>query len=511
MNPSFDYYAKYYAVFHLRSLAESNPEVFSEETVSTLAALFADPAYADRRPGYFLFRLAAETLAEAAVNSRGQPMARLALDALRNVLYTLGGNALKAAAETLGALPLKITGPNLAVPEIDLAPRANLRAIVGRNGFETTEKPVYFGRSLVSAMKDGKRLLVFKLARETDSPESLLAEALWMEFLRPNAHAFSERFHIPSAIRIGRRYLFSLSGVPGNGRLRFHPSRYAICYIADRDYFSYPNHCPPGTERTDGAFLDILARNARLLGKLASMGIIHSAPIPLFHNRIQVNRRRDHGHYEWFRGGRLDRWLESCAYPNVGVTGIRDFEHLVAFNGPDRELYRHAGSQILSLLLLAGSWFRNKNRDRVGLDENGNPTDARHLFDALMLREMVTGVFENYYLGFCGCEFSETLPFDPNRLVERMIEEMGVDRYMEEILRVPDQNDMTDIEFLQFFEGAGYSKDQIKKLKKGESDIVIHTGPHLGGFNRPISLPELIEAVASMSALCIAGKYVLSK
>ena len=91
-----------------------------------------------------------------------------------------------------------------------------------------------------------------------------------------------------------------------------------------------------------------------------------------------------------------------------------------------------------------------------------------------------------------------------------MIEEMGVDRYMEEILRVPDQNDMTDTEFKRFFEDAGYSTDQIKELKKGESDIVMHTGPHLGGFNRQISLPELIESVAAMSALCIAGKYEVS-
>ena len=111
-NASFDYYAKYYAVFHLRSLAESDPHVFSKETVSTLAGLFEDPEYANRRPGYFLFKLAAETLTEVAIRLPGEPMARLALDALRQVIYTLKGNALKAVAETLGSLPLKISGPN---------------------------------------------------------------------------------------------------------------------------------------------------------------------------------------------------------------------------------------------------------------------------------------------------------------------------------------------------------------------------------------------------------------
>ena len=37
------------------------------------------------------------------------------------------------------------------------------------------------------------------------------------------------------------------------------------------------------------------------------------------------------------------------------------------------------------------------------------------------------------------------------------------------------------------------------------------SGPHLGEFNHDISLPELIEGVGTMSALCIAGKYQKGK
>jgi hypothetical protein len=88
-----------------------------------------------------------------------------------------------------------------------------------------------------------------------------------------------------------------------------------------------------------------------------------------------------------------------------------------------------------------------------------------------------------------------------------MIEEMGVDRYMEEILRVVDQKEMSDEGFRKFLGERGYSEDQMRGFKKGVEDITIYTGPHLGGFNERISLPELIESVETMSALCIVGRY----
>ena len=88
-----------------------------------------------------------------------------------------------------------------------------------------------------------------------------------------------------------------------------------------------------------------------------------------------------------------------------------------------------------------------------------------------------------------------------------MIEEMGVDRYMSELLRRVDQNELTDTEFRDFMTECGYPQDQLDKLTRGEKDILITSGPHLGNFNRQISLPELIECVAAMSAVCIAGRY----
>jgi len=121
---------------------------------------------------------------------------------------------------------------------------------------------------------------------------------------------------------------------------------------------------------------------------------------------------------------------------------------------------------------------------------------------------MIFGIFTNYYKGFAGSSFKGDLPVDLDRLCHRMIEEMGVDRHMEEILRVADQEAMTDVEFRDFLCSRGYPEAEAAELEKGIDDITIHSGPHLGAFNRPISLPEIIEAVETMSALCMAGRYL---
>ena len=100
------------------------------------------------------------------------------------------------------------------------------------------------------------------------------------------------------------------------------PRCHAIAFITLPDYFSYPNDARPEKRWVEETFTRVMLANARLLGYLASRGMVHTAAIPLFHNRIQRSRRSDRGLYEWPRGGRLDRWLSSCRYPNFGLTGI---------------------------------------------------------------------------------------------------------------------------------------------------------------------------------------------
>jgi hypothetical protein len=84
---------------------------------------------------------------------------------------------------------------------------------------------------------------------------------------------------------------------------------------------------------------------------------------------------------------------------------------------------------------------------------------------------------------------------------------MGVDLGGRRIIKKVDQEQMSDEGFRKFLGERGYPEDQVRDFKKGVEDITICTGPHLGGFNERISLPELIECVETMSALCIVGRY----
>jgi hypothetical protein len=162
-------------------------------------------------------------------------------------------------------------------------------------------------------------------------------------------------------------------------------------------------------------------------------------------------------------------------------------------------------------VLVTGSYFRNFEADKVGFDEYGKPVDVRHLFDKSFLKDLLQGIFQGYYNGFVEEKFLGDIPFDIEQLSARMIEEMGVDRYMEEMLRVADQAEMTEKEFRELLVERGCSLEAIESLQKGAGDISIQTGPHLGGFNQRISLPELIQCLGVVSAYCIGGRYLRRK
>lgn len=504
-----DFAATYLAVCDLKELIRTYPGVVCSETIQALQDVLKDPRFSGQTQSYFLYREAADALAFAIALTISKPLAEEAILALKNVLRTTKGHSHRAAARAMGSLPVAVQGPKLSEDVRGEIPRTTWEEILEESGITKSEPPRLFGRSLVVPFDEGNRLLVVKMACTEHAPDYVRREATWVQHLRSERYSFPVRFNVPEAIKIRGSYLFRLDKVPMRipEESHAHPAGYAIGFIADRDYFTYPNAHEAERRLTLERFREVICRNAWLLGKLTALGIVHSAPIPLFHNRVQRNRRADHGVYEWPRGGRLDRWLDSCSYPNFGMTGLRDFEHLISANGLGRKLYYFIGTQILGLLLVTGSYFRHQDRDRVGLDGQGNPIDARDLFDKLVLKNLVEGVFLNYYHGFAGTELSMDVPLDFDCLSSRMIEEMGVDRHMEEVLRVVDQKQMSDEEFSTFLSERGYRANEIKGFKKGAEDIIIHTGPHLGGFNERISLPELIESVGAMSATCMAGRY----
>jgi len=508
---AYDFTAKYMAVCHLHSLVRTSPEVINAGTIFTLEKVLEDPRISRQTQAYFMYRETANTLCSMITHS--EHLTDQALSSLQNLLGKTSGHAHRAVAEALGALPFSINGPDIHNDSIEPVPGATFREILKQLDLTACNSPAFIGRSLVTAVDQGDRLLVVKLARANESLASFCGEPHWMEHLRAQSRSFTVRFNVPEAIKVKGSHVFNLRDIPAAipHETDLHPKGHAIGFIADKDYFTYPNETEKERQLTHNKFGEVMFRNAYLLGKLTSLGIVHSAPIPLYHNRVQRERRRDHGLYEWPRAGRLDGWLDSCSYPNLGLTGIRDFEHLIGFKGVSRRLYIHMGAHFLSLLLVAGSYFRNKDRDRIGFDTRGRPVDARDLFDKPFLEELIHNIFISYYHGFVGKVFDGQAPLDLEVLSSRMIDEMGVDRHMEEVLRVADQKQMTDKAFREFLESKGYSLDEIRKLKKGIEDITIHSGPHLGGFNERISLPELIESIGTMSALCIAGKYLREK
>lgn len=504
-----DFTAKYLALHHLGAIAEKNPEVIDPETISVIKRTLKEERFSGQRQALFFFRQAAETLGNCFCHTRDKKMAHTALGAFKNVLLSTSGHCHRATAEALSSLPFPISGPRWQPPDLDNIPLISWRRFVSRIALPISDTANQIGRSIVIAAESDECLLVIKMARVSDRPAALVQEPFWMDYLRNKAEQFPLRFNIPEPLKVRRSYIFRLKSMPINWEYKsdIHPQRYAVAFLAHRDYFTYPNDSPAGMVLTPREFKEIICRNAWLLGRLSAIGILHSAPIPLFHNRVQTNRRRDMGLYEWFRAGRLDRWLASCTYPNIGVTGIRDYEHLMVSKGSNRLLYRSIGTHILSLLLIAGSYFRNKNPEKVGIDAFGSPIDARALFDRQVFKEIIMGVFNSYYRGFVREEPRGTLPIDVDRLTDRMIDEMGVDRHMEEILRVADQRNMSSESFRNFLRERCYSADEADKFTQGAEDITIYSGPHLGGFNQPISLPEMIESVETVSALCIAGRF----
>ena len=503
-DPNFDFIATYHAVSDLRRLAKNTPDTLDEQTLLSLKELLESNAFHNVRQAYFLYREAAKGLTDIILMPQSNGLGAMALETLQDLLTKATGSAHRGIAEAMGSLPLDISGPKVCGTSCFHSTRLSWNQLLSANQLTIVGRPKFIGRSLVARTTDNKNLLVLKLAKSSDTPYRLINEIRWMAFLKKQTFYEKHLFHIPKPLHLCDS-LVEVSGLPlclPSGVER-HPDGWAIAFLADPAYFRYPN----SNKISSTTALEILGRNAFLLGRLAAAGVIHNAPIPLFHNRTQRLRRDDQGRYQWFRAGRLDQWLDSCAFPNLGMSGIRDFEHFETFDGNSRTLYRHIGTHLFSLLLICGSCFRCKDKTRKGLDNHQQPLDTRDLFDRQLLRQMVQEIFVGYYTGFTELPTVPPIPFDLDNLTHRMIDEMGIDRYMTELLRRTDQNELTDGEFSSFLLTKGYTPNEIKEIKRGEKDLLITSGPHLGDFNRRISLPELVESTAAMSALCIAGHY----
>lgn len=505
---SREFSAVYMDMRNLRGILEHNPDLADMRVIEAVANVVMEKRYSDQRMSRLMYRECSRTLSAVGFGCSDRNISSRSICLLIGAASSCGGPASIEASSGLGTMVFNV-GLRQLPPDFDgECPAIDYQDLIQSSG--VAEFIGFTGRSAVFTTYNTDQLFVIKFARNGEDPASLHLEGEWMDLAHIFAVDPAVRFDCPTPVRMAARVLFKITGEDVRN-LRGFPENldencYAMAYHAHREYFCYPNDSRVGCQLPFDAFMEVMRRNSFLLGKMSGEGILHEAPIPLFHNRVQAMRRNDAGVYQWHLFGRLDRWLDSCEFPNFGVSGLRDFEHLKLMKPGKESFYYCVGSHFLSILLVVGSWFRAKNVKLRGIDEYGDPVDARSLFDEDQFVKILSECFESYYYGFCGKTFSSEIDLHIPKLVKRMIDEMGVDRHMHEFMRVADQDMLSDEEFHKYLISCGMEEIQALAVKKGASDVRLVTGPHLGDFNRSISLPEIVEWSAMAAGCCIASK-----
>jgi hypothetical protein len=82
---------------------------------------------------------------------------------------------------------------------------------------------------------------------------------------------------------------------------------------------------------------------------------------------------------------------------------------------------------------------------------------------------------------------------------------MGVDRDMSEIVRAADQKHPTSRPSLPVDPDSG--AEGAPHAHGGGTDKVLIAGPHLGGFNQALPVPDLVRFTGGTAALSIAGRF----
>lgn len=501
--------AAFLAIQYLQLHLEEHRETITPQTVLALATLLESDKYNHKKQAYFLYKAAADSLVFLCLDIQ-HPLASEAIRNLRQVLLDSTGARQRAVSEALGNLPVRLEKPALtfeAPKESDIE-QISLTLFLQNLSSTGLENAFWQGRTLICPTRSEK-IICIKFARTHEDIAALNTEGLWLRYLSKHGGELGKNFMIPELICVNTSIVLTITDLPETVTLPESLARpaKAIVFVAEPSYFAYPNH-PELFSGSDQDLSDTFKNNARLSGLLAAKGIIHTALIPLFHNRVQQERREDSGLYLWELGGRLDQWLASSAFPNFARSGLRDFEHFTWLES-SKKLRHYIGEHILSFTLVLGSCFRNRDIGLKGHDSGGKPVDARCLFDPDRFENIFKTVLGQYYEQLTGAPSTGILEqiLDPN-LPGQLIYAMGVDEFMEEILRVRDQEEMSDEAFRDFLIQRGQDPYEVAKINRTQADIVLNTGPHLGGFSRQISVPELISLLFRLSALCICDRYI---
>ena len=338
-----DFSGAYMAVKYVAGHMDQYPDTIGAETVNTLTGLIRSPRFDSQKQSYFLFHEAAGALSRLAGRVR-EPLSKNIIFALNDLLYTSQGKRLRAVNQALGELPWK---PAASAPSI-MAPLSVLP--VDLNGLLPGSAPGWKqtrwqGRSLI-INTSGNACLVLKFATSADNVKDLARESAWLTRLQFSKSDMAvDGFDTPVPIEHkGHRVFDIASDLPGDTP-PFLYKQICIAFIPCAGYYEYPN--APGCDRPMSWTRHVFIKNARILGQMTVKGIVHTALIPLFHNRVQQRRRNDQGAYLWEHAGRLDQWLDSCQYPNFARSGPRDFEHIEQIDTGAR-LRHYSGVSLLS-------------------------------------------------------------------------------------------------------------------------------------------------------------------
>lgn len=497
---ALDFSGAYMSIKFIGQHTADYPFTVTCQTLDALFCVFDDIQRFDKaKQAFFLYHEAACTLVEIG-RTVDNKISRTIVPKLVSLLMKGSGKRLRALGLALGRLA--DNSPATDIPsfsekilalDIDLACLLEKFTAADRTSASLIQW-AWKGRSLIA--RSGTKILgVVKFATTLENINEIYREAVWMEWFAENKGSLT---HVPTPVRIQGRYLYNITDELPKGSPDTIYGNICIVFIPCPGYYQYPDLKNAAWEHIESSFF----KSAFTLGCLSSVGIFHTALIPLFHNRVQQGRRNDDGKYLWEHAGRLDQWLDSSRFPNFAASGLRDFEH-IAVRKKQLDLEHYTGEYILSFILVAGACFRNKAPHRRGTDNTHPPVDTRDLFCPDQFRSILTGVCEHYFKGLTGSEVFDPAPFNIPKLIEQLIEKMGIDEHMQETLRVRDQLDMNDNQYKNFLANRGV----MAIPAKGEKEIVLFTGPHLGGFNQPISIPELIEFLFKFSAFCVSSCY----
>ncbi|MDP1574983.1 MAG: hypothetical protein Q8L78_08675 [Coxiellaceae bacterium] len=176
----------------------------------------------------------------------------------------------------------------------------------------------------------GEKYFAVKIQKQKESEHELQKEFKTTQLLQENQKEWCLKSQIPEALFFGKLDSAEfLKQYSDNDLMSHSPQPFVYIYSSSPDYFIYlsdPN-----------LSADVFQKASRAaiydLGKLLNRGMVYHQLADIFHNSTSGTQREDLGRYLTLAGllrqffinsGRVDRWTDAVAYPNVRASGLAD-------------------------------------------------------------------------------------------------------------------------------------------------------------------------------------------